>query len=227
MSMSGVRMNRQIIKKGRKYDQVVEGARTVFHADGFEGASVDAIARAAGVSKATLYSYFPDKRLLFVEVAKQECRRQIDLIDAALPGDARPESVLREAGTRMIDFFTSGFGLSVFRLIVAEADRFPELGREFYRTGPEEGRRRMVAYLGSAVERGELRIGDVELAADQFVELCKADILPRLLTGVRREVSRDEKTRVIDGAVAMFMACYGVGDGGRRDVPGGAEASAG
>ena len=53
------------IRKGRKFDQVLEGARSVFLADGFEGASVDQIAKVAGVSKATLYSYFPDKRLLF------------------------------------------------------------------------------------------------------------------------------------------------------------------
>ena len=64
------------VRKGRKFDQVLAGARDVFMADGFEGASVDAIARAAGVSKATLYSYFPDKRLLFMEVADTECARQ-------------------------------------------------------------------------------------------------------------------------------------------------------
>ena len=57
--------NSLIIKKGRKFDQVIEGARTVFMRDGYEGASVDDIAREAGVSKATLYSYFPDKRVLF------------------------------------------------------------------------------------------------------------------------------------------------------------------
>ena len=57
------------IKKGRKFDQVLEGARRIFMRDGFEGASVDDIARSAEVSKATLYSYFPDKRILFSEVA--------------------------------------------------------------------------------------------------------------------------------------------------------------
>ena len=64
------------IRKGRKFDQVLDGARQVFLTDGFEGASVDEIARAANVSKATLYSYFPDKRLLFMEVATTECQRQ-------------------------------------------------------------------------------------------------------------------------------------------------------
>ena len=62
-----------IVRTGRKFDQVLEGARTIFLAVGFEGASVDDIAREAGVSKATLYSYFPDKRLLFTEVARTEC----------------------------------------------------------------------------------------------------------------------------------------------------------
>ena len=56
------------INRGRKFDQVLEGARTIFLRDGFDGASVDDIAKEAGVSKATLYSYFPDKRLMFVEV---------------------------------------------------------------------------------------------------------------------------------------------------------------
>ena len=59
-----------VVRTGRKFDQVLAGAREVFMADGFEGASVDDIARAAGVSKATLYSYFPDKKLLFMEVAR-------------------------------------------------------------------------------------------------------------------------------------------------------------
>ena len=66
------------IKRGRKFEQVLDGARAVFLADGYEGGSVDAIAKAAGVSKATLYSYFPDKRLLFMEVARSECSMQID-----------------------------------------------------------------------------------------------------------------------------------------------------
>ena len=63
-----------VVKQGRKFDQVLDGARKVFMRDGFEGASVDDIAREACVSKATLYSYFPDKRLLFIEVQRSSAR---------------------------------------------------------------------------------------------------------------------------------------------------------
>ena len=64
------------VTRGRKFLQVLEGARTIFLRDGYEGAAVDDIAREAGVSKATLYSYFPDKRIMFMEVFRNELARE-------------------------------------------------------------------------------------------------------------------------------------------------------
>lgn len=197
------------IRKGRKFDQVLEGARAIFSRDGFDGASVDDIARAAGVSKATLYSYFPDKRILFVEVAKRECRRQADeAFELVSPADP-PDRVLPEAARRIIDFFLSEFGRQVFRICVAEADRFPELGREFYESGPALVRNRIRAYLECAVARGELVIEDTLLAADQFAELCKADVFPAVIFGIRTNFTQAERDRISKGAVDMFLARYG------------------
>ncbi len=199
----------QKVRKGRKYDQVLDGARAVFMADGFEGASVDDIARAAAVSKATLYSYFPDKRLLFMEVANAECARQaqgaVDNIDLAAP----PEEVLRQAGHHFLRFITSTFGLQIFRICVAESDRFPEIGQQFYNSGPAVMRTEMAAYFKEAEARGELRVDDHILAADQFGELCKADIWARLIFGVSGSVSDAEIDRVVEGAVKTFLARYG------------------
>ena len=84
----------------------------------------------------------------------------------------------------MVDFFLSDFGQRVFRICVAESDRFPELGREFYANGPALARARMVEYFHAAEARGVLKIEDKELAADQFAELCKADLFPRLIFGI-------------------------------------------
>ncbi|MCK0150284.1 TetR/AcrR family transcriptional regulator [Marivita sp. S6314] len=197
------------ITRGRKFDQVVEGAREVFLRDGFEGASVDDIARAAGVSKATLYSYFPDKRLLFMEVATAQCARQaqtsIESIDASRP----PAEILSLVAHQFLDFIYSEMGQRIFRICVAESDRFPQLGQEFYHSGPMTMRTALVNYLQCAVSRGELDIVDYDLAADQFAELCKADLWPKLVFGITQSVSDDEKTRVIDGAITTFMARYG------------------
>lgn len=197
------------IRKGRKFAQVLDGARTVFLRDGFEGASVDDIAREAGVSKATLYSYFPDKQLLFMEVAKTECARQADEAVELIHRQAPVRDVLRFAAERIVAFMSSDFGRGIFRICVAESDRFPQLGHEFYHSGPIMVRERLVDYLREAASRGELVIEDFELAADQFAELCKADIHARLIFGVDSCCAPRDVKRTIDGAIEMFMARYG------------------
>jgi len=197
------------IKRGRKFDQVIEGARTVFMANGFEGASVDDIAREAGVSKATLYNYFPDKRLLFMEVAKLQCRKiasqAIETMDFTQP----VADVLLDGARHMIDFITSDFGQRVFRICVAESERFPNVGREFFECGPAVVREQLKAYFTFAQSRGDLQIEDMDLAADQFHDLCKVDLHMKIIMNLQTSFTDAEKERVIQGAVEMFLARYG------------------
>ncbi|MBE1285118.1 MAG: TetR family transcriptional regulator [Rhodobacteraceae bacterium] len=203
-------MNQQtrIVKTGRKYDQVLQGARDVFMADGFEGASVDDIARKAGVSKATLYSYFPDKRLLFREVVRTECERQACEADELVETTCGPETVLYDTAHRIIAIILSDFSLQMFRICVAESERFPELGQEFYESGPMVLKRGLQEYLEDATARGELKIDDVSLAADQFAELCKAGWLLEAIFMHQREFSDAERHRYAQGAVDTFLARY-------------------
>ncbi|WP_102223995.1 TetR/AcrR family transcriptional regulator [Acidimangrovimonas sediminis] len=196
------------IKRGRKFDQVLAGARVIFLRDGFEGASVDDIAREAGVSKATLYSYFPDKRLLFMEVAKAECRRQAESAAEFDDEGASPRKVLTIAGRRIGDLAMSDMGRGVFRICLAEADRFPEIGREFYESGPLLVRNRLCDYLQRAMDRGQLEIEDVPLAAEQFSELCKADIQVRRLFKQDETCSAQKRNKIVKSAVDMFLARY-------------------
>ncbi len=203
-------MNQPIIRKGRKFAQVLDGARMVFMRDGFEGASVDDIAREANVSKATLYSYFPDKRLLFIEVARAECERQT-MEAKALIGDMHdPVTVLTVAGNKLVEFFLSPFFLRVYRVCASESDRFPEIGQQFFDSGPALARARIMTYLQDAEACGDLVVDDKELAADQFIELCKADVFPRALFGVGDPATQAERDRVVSGAVRLFLARYGV-----------------
>ncbi|WGW04200.1 TetR/AcrR family transcriptional regulator [Tropicibacter oceani] len=197
-----------VVRKGRKYDQVLEGARDIFLRDGFEGASVDDIARAAGVSKATLYSYFPDKRLLFMEVATDQCTRQAEEALGTMDFSKPPRTVLKEAARRFLSFIYSDMGQRIFRICVAESDRFPELGRQFYQSGPQTVHRALVAYLAQAQARGEVSIDDLNLAADQFAELCKADLWPKLIFGIQVQFDQADVDRIVDGAIDTFMARY-------------------
>jgi len=97
----------------------------------------------------------------------------------------------------------------MFRICVAEADRFPDLGRQFYESGPMMVRARVKEYLEQATARGELKIEDFDLAADQLAELCKADLFPRLVFNIDTEFTEAERERVIIGAVETFLARYG------------------
>lgn len=205
----------QTITRGRKFDQVLDGARAIFLRDGFDRASVDDIARAAGVSKATLYAYFPDKRLLFLEIARAECKRQADDAEALVRDDAPVADVLRLAAERLTDFLLSDFGQRMFRMVVAGAETFPALAEEFYRSGPRLVHDRIAHYLTCACSRDELSIPDTDLAAAQFIQLCKAGYQDRLAFGLPVRLEAGERRRLIDGAVEMFLARYGRPQGRR------------
>ena len=200
----------EIVRTGRKFAQVLAGARAVFMADGFEGASVDDIARAAGVSKATLYSYFPDKRLLFMEVANAECNQMAEHVLDRIDDSHPVREVLTVTGTHLLNFLLSDFAQQVFRICVAERERFPELGQAFYASGPEMGRVRIGAYLSCAVARGELAIDDIPMAAEQFADLCKTRLWTRAVFGIQSSFSEEEIAEVVRHAVDMFLARYGV-----------------
>lgn len=195
--------------KGRKYDQVLRGAREVFLAQGFEGASVDEIARVAQVSKATLYAYFPDKRELFSAVVNTECEAQAERAIALVDDTAPPNVVLRTVGQQLVEIILSDFSMRVFRICMSEADRFPELGQAFYDSGPAMGRVQLGEYLRMATECGALNVDDPFFAADQFMELCKATLWPRAAFGIQNTFSEDEVDQVVGGAVDTFLARYG------------------
>lgn len=198
-----------VIKKGRKFDQALDGARDVFMRDGFEGASMDEIASVAGVSKATLYSYFADKRILFSEVARIECDRQASAALAEIDVDAPVAVALREVADRVVRFFLSDFGQQMYRICVAESYRFPELGQRFYASGPALFRERFGMVIQPYMDRGALLIEDRDMAANQFAELCKSDLFVRRLCGVAGHIGEGDIARVADAVVAMFLARYG------------------
>ncbi|MER5171802.1 TetR/AcrR family transcriptional regulator [Thioclava sp. GXIMD2076] len=198
------------IRRGRKFDQVLEGARKVFLRDGFEGASVDDIAREAGVSKATLYSYVSDKRLLFLVFAQQECAMQAQASMSPVEAmDAPIRDVLTSAAEELTAYMFSDFGRDIFRVCVAEADRFPEVGRRFYETGHVVVCEKLAGLMRRGVERGELAIEDFDFAAEQFLELCKANLHAKIVFGCPEAISEAGRQRTIKEAVEMFLARYG------------------
>lgn len=191
-----------------KARQILDGACAAFHEFGYEGASVDDIARRAGVSKPTVYNHFEDKRGLFAAFMRREFEEHaLKLFDVPDPeGDI--EVVLQRIARQFVTFLLGDSAQRIFRIAVAEAQRFPELGRAFYESGPALGMRRLASVLAAADRRGALAVPDVDLAAHQFSELCKADLFYKRLLCLIEMPGADEIARVTDRAVATFVRAY-------------------
>jgi len=192
-----------------KLRQILDGARARFLELGYEGVSMDAIGRRAGVSKATLYNYFADKRALFAAVVDRECQAQAEKIFVLGVTEGPTESALRAIARHYLEFLLSPVALNLFRIVVAECPRFPRLGRTFWESGPDLGTRRLAQFLAIAVGRGDLEIDNLELAANQFTELCKADLFYRCLLGVAETPSEPVRGHYADAAVDTFVRAYG------------------
>lgn len=199
-----------LVRKGRKFDQVLQGAHEVFMAEGYEGANVDKIAKVAGVSKATLYSYFPDKRALFAAVARAACEEQTHRALNFAQEDGSFAERLYKGCRSFMEFLYSPFGIQMFRAVIGEAARFPEFGRDFWASGPGMAHAEMVKLFKAAVDHGDLRpIDDYQLAAETLTELCKVYLHPRLMLGVIDSAPPEDLDRIARNAVDTFMARYG------------------
>ena len=113
----------------QKRRQILDGARDVFLTAGFDGASMNDIARVAGVSKGTLYVYFTSKDHLFETLIREDRRQQAEAMCDVLDTLGGPREVLDDFGRRLLEMMTRPETLAHVRAVVAVAGKFPQLGR--------------------------------------------------------------------------------------------------
>lgn len=190
-----------------KRKQIIDGACRVFLAQGFDAASMGAIAREAGVSKGTLYVYFKSKEELFEAIVEEQCREQAEQI-FTLDLEAAIESELRRLGEQLARFLCRPGGLSSLRTVIAIADRMPELGAKFYQSGPARGIASLKRYLDAQVSAGILRPHDTEVAAAQFIDSCLSLTFKPMLFSFAGPPTDAQIAYVVDVAAHTFMAAY-------------------
>jgi AcrR family transcriptional regulator len=191
-----------------KRRQIVEGARSMFLSRGFDAASMGDIAKAAGVSKGTLYVYFKDKDELFSAIMHGECAMQAQGVFDFDPADHDVGAVLLRHGKTFVNNIADPGRLSSFRTVIAVAERMPDLGRKIYETGPAIGIAKLAAYLGAQVDAGILEIEDCEVAAAQFIETCHATIFKPMLFNFGPPPTPERIDHVVGMAVRAFLAAY-------------------
>ncbi|CAN5281065.1 TetR/AcrR family transcriptional regulator [soil metagenome] len=190
-----------------KRRQILDGARRLFMDLGFDGASMGEIARAAGVSKGTLYVYFADKCALFEAIVAQEVLEQGKAaFNFDLARDA--ETTLKDFGTAYIQLLCRPGGGSSTRTVMAIAERMPEVGQRFYNNVIALTINRLAGYLEARVAVGEIDIDDVPLAATQFMMCCQASLFMPFIFQAAPAPSPTQIAKVVDSATAMFLAAY-------------------
>jgi AcrR family transcriptional regulator len=191
-----------------KRRQIMDGARGVFLAQGFDAASMGEIARAAGVSKGTLYVYFENKEELFEAIVHEQCHAQAEGLFDLDPNDADVEHALMRLGTNFVDYLCQPEKASPLRTVIAIADRMPEIGRKFYETGPACGIGMLAAYIKKQVDAGVLAVEDAEVAAAQFLDACQSTLFKPVLFNFAPPPSRERVEHVVRIAVKTFLAAY-------------------
>src|SRR2546421_2753202 len=190
-----------------KRRQILDGARKVFMDLGFDGASMGEIARAAGVSKGTLYVYFADKSRLFEAIVEQEMSDQQKVAFNFDP-EREVATTLREFGQAYIQLLCRPAGGSAIRTVMAIAERMPDVGRRYYKNVLEKTINRLASYLEAHVKANDLAIEDCQLAAWQFMQMCQASLFLRFIFQAAPAPSAERIAQVVESATRMFLAAY-------------------
>ena len=205
-STKGGRGRPRQIAEAERRKLLIEAAEKVFVDVGYGEAIVDDIARRAGMSKKTLYQLFDTKESLFAAVIAERRSALKEMIEAeCCDGTQAPEDVLRKFLGQVARFVLAHRQAALYRLIIAESQRAPELACAFYREGPSKARTALTEWLSLAHERKELIVPNPEAAASMLFSMVMGDLQMRLLIGDIREPGESAIDERVDQAVELFL----------------------
>jgi TetR/AcrR family transcriptional repressor of mexJK operon len=184
---------------------ILDAATRLFLTHGFRSVSMDKIAGAAPVSKATLYNHFASKNALFAAVVSRLCTNLLDTVMQATEEENDDvEDTLEKIATSFVDLLFTEEGLGIYRLIVAESNDFPELGQLVYDASAKIVLTQLEQYLQRLNASGCFHIADPEFAADAFFSLLKSDLHCQCLMATRSLPSQQEKQRLVQRAMNFY-----------------------
>jgi AcrR family transcriptional regulator len=199
----------------RKRQAILTAARAAFLEHGYAGTSMDQIAAAAAVSKQTVYKHFADKDRLFESVVTgdiSDAEQQSRAVLAALPDSDDLATDLRGFARQHLVTVTQPHLIRLRRVVIAAADRFPDLADTWYANGPERGAATLADRFARLAERGRLRLDDPLLAAQHFNWLVLSIPLNRAMFRPTAEpYTPAELDHYADEGVRVFLAAYGSG----------------
>jgi len=192
-----------------KREAILRAAIETFLQNGFAGASMEAVATAAGVARRTVFNQFATKEALFTAAVGSVWGRMPTLEIGSDPElIADPRSGLLRMGMVIAEFWADERAVQLVRFIIAERPRFPGLAESYLTNGKLPALAGLIQYLQLLSTEGRLRCSDPDLAARQFVGLINEPLLWYRVLGLEEVPSAERRAHVVGQAVAMFLSCY-------------------
>jgi AcrR family transcriptional regulator len=186
--------------------QILDSALRVFAAMGYSGTTMDAVAADAGLTKPTLYTYFPSKEALFAAMMLGKRDRMLTVLD-----HPSPDGMVQDLLTFAWDYADTVLRpdlLSLARLIIGEVQRFPEIGRAYQASGPDHLLRGIMRYLQTQRLAGRLTFDDAELAAQDLWGLILSAPRTQALYLPDAQPDRATLARYIHNGLRVFLKAY-------------------
>lgn len=194
---------------------ILDAAKRMFTAHGFERVSMDQIAAEAGVSKLTVYSHFGDKETLFSEAISAKCEEQLaNGLFVVDPGSSLREQLLG-IGRAFIALINSEEALAIHRVVTTQPPP-AKLGQLFWDAGPRRVQEAFESFLRAEMDAGALDIADVHRAASQFFCLLKGEMHMLLLCGCCDTIDAAESEAHVQATVELFLRAYQATPGPRK-----------
>jgi AcrR family transcriptional regulator len=191
-----------------KREHLLDIAAERFLASGFSAVSVDELVASAGQSKTNVYSWFGGKEGLFLATVDRLLDAMlVPLIDnrfASLPLNEG----LRVLADAVLTIVLGKDALALHRLIIAESQAFPAIGRAWVVAGPERTYRFCADFIEAHQQAGQLRLADPNRAAVFFHDMLTGDLEHRILVGERTMPDATERDQLIDGVIEVFTRGY-------------------
>lgn len=198
-------------RSARKRGAILEAATAVFLEKGYDGTSMDDVAAKATVSKPTVYKHFADKERLFAEIVRATTG-QIDglvrLVIETMADQAGVEAALSVLARRFIAALMQPQVLRLRRLVIANAERFPDVGRSWYEQGFERVLRTLADCFQNLSARSVLNVEDPMIAAQHFVGLLLWIPINKAMFSGDHVSSKTMNDRYASAAVRAFLGAY-------------------
>ena len=191
-----------------KRKELIKFATEMFLEMGYEKASMNNLVKRSGSSKSTIYKHFRSRQALFIAVIDEELRDHLAPIENLDLAALNIEEGLKLIGRTGIKVITSKGHVNLCRIIYAEAERIPYVGKIYYEHGPKRGMGGVAKYLSTMVERGRIRCADPSLAAEYYWGMILHKPMLDGYCAIKGPLTTREQKNYVDKAVDSFISSF-------------------